>query len=213
MKTKFSTVLIAVIIITLTSLGTNAQVIEKKSKPINAYASEFLGAEIGIGIGTLVATGLLVGWSHQMSISNGIEGRILGIGLLGAIALTPALSGYLLHRNGKKYKPNGQLEKALIGSYIGAVVASGLSLVAHPGHELSGGELLVGYLGFAFIQGGIGVLYYNVFPRKSSSKMNLSLIQKSPHGWNPGIPSLSIMPHPVISGKFSTQISLFNVTF
>lgn len=213
MKTKLLTPAFTLILVVSTSLSTNGQVKKKETRPINAYASEFLGAEIGIGIGTLVSTGLLVAWSNQNSIRNSLEARILGMGFLGAIALTPVLSGYLLHRNGKKYSPNGNLGNAVVGSYIAAVVASGLALVAHPGHELSTGELVGGYLGFALIQGGVSVLFYNLFPGRSSSELGLSLLQKSPNGWSRGLPSLSIMPHPIVSGKYSTQISLINVTF
>jgi hypothetical protein len=214
-STRFSSILVIGALLLALSVPSQAQLQKEKKSEKKGYGMEFLGAELGLVVGGAVTGGLFV--VTFLNAYGGTDATLpLLIGTAGAAVLTPVLSGFLIHAFGKKYNPNGKAKYAILGTYSGLLVAAGLgSVLSAVGQGNQNGvyPFLSGAGGLVtlMVPGLVGVYFYNKFPRKTDNMMSASLINKNSAGWNSGLPTFSIMPHPGIPGKLCTQISLLSV--
>lgn len=218
MKNKVLSLLIGVALSQALSSPVQAQVMNVSERPYKGYGREFIGAELGyLGgaalTGGLFVTGFLLAWGESPL------GIPVLVASLGAAIATPVISGYLIHRFGKKYNPDGKARYAILGVYSGLALMGGAAYLLTLGNQNDSDPEAFGFFTTAtsllgsLVPGIMGVFFYNYFPRHHSGEPSFSLLSKTKSGFSPGFPSLSIAPYPNGTGKFYTQISLLSISF
>ncbi len=218
MKTNWSSVVVAVVMLLIVSGNAHSQVVEHSSSPIKGYAMEFLGAEIGY-IGGVAVTGALFVTGFLSLWAGNKVGLPLMLGSFATGLATPLFTGYMIHKFGRKYNPDGKARYAILGSYAGLVAAGGIGYLASFSNSSdrawSGSQLInvATSITGAVLPAVVGIFFYNYFPRAKETGIGQSLVSKNSYGFSAGIPSLSYGSYPGMPGKFYTQISLFSATF